>query len=522
MMHRIQRHFTLLITMLLSSTSAAESITRPVGEPCSSMFNYKGKVYFCADHPLYGKELHVADGGRFTTKLVSNLDPGLGGSNPFGFFELRDHLYFFAETTADGYALWRTDGSRQGTKRIRSISADFNVYPSPLPSINGKRETIVAEIGNFVYFEGFAAPQETDWRAEPLKLFRTDGTQSGTVEIKDTFLVGGFASSISGWHRTSYQVFNNELFYISYGELHRVDQNDAHKIADLPFSNSGLLTEFSNIVFNGNFLISANGSLWRSNGTSQGTQALGDIDEPNSVIPLAVIGSNLLYKFFGPNNDTQIRVAEAGADNTLITEPSSSLYLLSQSNPEFDSQLLFRTQDKTISTNGAAGGTLSVNRTNINFPRQLGNIFFAFNDAVNPNALVTFSPQSLVVNTIKTGLNESSMVGESSSGVLFTDNPSRYSTHLWVSDGTSIGTRLIKRLSGTSYRMNGVHQEGGRAYMINLPNANGSARELWHSDGTSNGTYRLDFRYDNGENPNDSAQGKAIPPVLNLLLDDEV
>ena len=69
--------------------------------------------------------------------------------------------------------------------------------------------------------------------------------------------------------------------------------------------------------------------------------------------------------------------------------------------------------------------------------------------------------------------------------------------------------------------MNGVHQEGGRAYMINLPNANGSARELWHSDGTSNGTYRLDFRYDNGENPDDSAQGKAIPPVLNLLLDDE-
>ena len=151
----------------------------------------------------------------------------------------------------------------------------------------------------------------------------------------------------------------------------------------------------------------------------------------------------------------------------------------------------------------------------------MGDTFFAFNDAYNPSKLVKFSPRSLSVNLIKAGLNESSMVGETTSGVLFTDNPSRYSTHLWVSDGTISGTRLIKRLSGTSYRMNGVHQEGGRAYMINLPNANGSARELWHSDGTSSGTYRLDFRYGDDEIPDDSAQRKVIPPVLDLLLDDE-
>lgn len=522
MKQRILLPLIALSTLLLAGAVDAKIVTTPVGKPCSSMFNYKGKAYFCADHPLYGKELHVADGGRFTTKIVSDLDPGLGGSNPFGFFELRDHLYFFAETTADGYALWRTDGSEQGTKRIRSISQDFGVYPSPMQSLNGKRETIVAELGGTVYFEGYATPQEMDWRAEPQLLFRTDGTAAGTVEIEDTRLVEGYISATSYWNRTSYQVHQGTLFYLSYGELHQVSGDNSIKVADIPFDYGGSPTQFTNLILDNKMVLAADGEIWLSDGTPNGTVEMPDVEGPKPSTPIAVFNNKVLYQnSYYLDGTNLLRTVDTGPDPTLIEDTDGILNLISEEGALLEGRLIFSNRGKTFTTDGTTNGTLSVNRTNINFPRQVGDTFFAFNDAYNPSKLVKFSPRSLSVNLIKAGLNESSMVGETTPGVLFTDNPSRYSTHLWVSDGTISGTRLIKRLSGTSYRMNGVHQEGGRAYMINLPNANGSARELWHSDGTSSGTYRLDFRYGDDEIPDDSAQRKAIPPVLDLLLDDE-
>lgn len=82
----------------------------------------RGLVFFLADDGRHGFELWKTDGTAAGTRMVSDVNPrGDGIANDYlgpGLTRLRNHLYFFATDGEHPLELWRTDGTRRGTKRV--------------------------------------------------------------------------------------------------------------------------------------------------------------------------------------------------------------------------------------------------------------------------------------------------------------------------------------------------------------------------------------------------------------------
>lgn len=161
---------------------------------------YKQAVYFAATTRAAGRELWKSDGTSNGTVLVKDIRPGgyfdaAGGghSDPMGLTVMGDHLYFNADDGVSGRELWRTDGTTTGTVMVADISpgSGSGVYvDSPWYKHSGMASaTYVTESGSQgeftifqgqLYFTGGTNGIETG-------LWRSDGTQSGTARVKNTY-----------------------------------------------------------------------------------------------------------------------------------------------------------------------------------------------------------------------------------------------------------------------------------------------------------------------------------------------
>src|SRR5205814_94197 len=53
---------------------------------------------------------------------MNDINPGPGGSSPFGFTISNNALYFSADDGTNGFELWKSDGTEAGTVRVKGIS----------------------------------------------------------------------------------------------------------------------------------------------------------------------------------------------------------------------------------------------------------------------------------------------------------------------------------------------------------------------------------------------------------------
>ena len=79
---------------------------------------------------------------------------------------------------------------------------------------------------------------------------------------------------------------------------------------------------------------------------------------------------------------------------------------------------------------------------------------------------------------------------------------------LWRSDGTSTGTRLVKRINTISTGSNPEHLINVNGTLF-FAASNGSSRELWKSDGTFSGTTMVRNLGPGDANPNYLANAKG-------------
>src|SRR5215217_564009 len=156
------------------------------GSEPNYLVDFKGKLLFAAMHPDFGEELWRSNGTRSGTRLVRDIDPGplvvnkaqnteTGSSVPDKVLLTKNGIYFQAITAKYGEELWKSDGTKSGTKVVKDIV--------PGPGDSGA--------------EGFVsiAPRTMLFRAWDKRhgeeLWKTDGTTKGTTLIKDINTVKG-------------------------------------------------------------------------------------------------------------------------------------------------------------------------------------------------------------------------------------------------------------------------------------------------------------------------------------------
>ena len=277
----------------LWKTDGTSAGTKLVKSPSSGgpqhvggLTNVAGIVYFAANgySPVTGREPWKTQGDATSTKLIKDIAPGTCfglrdpfpcSSNPRSFTGLDGAAYFGAQ-----FGLWKSDGTEPGTSRVQG---------------GGGIGSELVKVDGAIYFQGRPSSQVSNVGSE---LFKTDGTDAGTVLVKDIKAGrrGSYPSSLTKVGDTLFFAADdgrklgrdhNEELWKSDGTGPGTKLVKDIRRGTCPWANSSrtiLCTSRPEQLTNvgGTLFFSANDGkkgreLWKSDGTAAGTKRVKDI-----------------------------------------------------------------------------------------------------------------------------------------------------------------------------------------------------------------------------------------------------
>lgn len=314
-----------------TGTTMLKDIWTGAGDSQPSWFTeVNGLVFFSAADAAHGQELWVTDGTESGTRLVIDISLEGSGSYPqfmrsvngLLLFSARDvysglwrsdgteagtfvlhpirydggltfvdspnyvfngELYFQGNDGVHGIELWKSDGTFEGTFMLKDMN------PGPGDSISGF-DFVAAPLGSAFYFPA-------DDGATGYELWKTDGTEAGTVQVRDIY-PGPDASGIKPFSGLG-SLFMGADDGSSGNELWKSDGTQAGTglLADIfPGSNSSFpnqFTEAGGFVYFSAFDETHGWELWKTDGTFAGTSMVQDITPgPGGLGPQGIAGSN--------------------------------------------------------------------------------------------------------------------------------------------------------------------------------------------------------------------------------------
>ena len=249
-------------------------------------------LYFIAHDPQHGQEVWRTDGTAAGTALVKDINPSDKDSLPSGLTEAGGMLYFSAE-----YRYSPDDPLSDDRLLWRSDGTDGGTVPIADPA-NGPRAPYgLTAIGSRLFFIA------SDPQASGYDLWRSDGTSAGTARLTDFPPEGGPA--------TLYD-FNGLAMFTAHPdqsdvvELWRSDGTAAGtaKLSDVaPYTNPAFDFVFW-ATYKDRMYFQATGSdrltFWRTDGTTPGTTQFTNLGLPFSYsgTPMAVSGGRLYFNAF--------------------------------------------------------------------------------------------------------------------------------------------------------------------------------------------------------------------------------
>ncbi|MBV9787088.1 MAG: hypothetical protein JOZ51_02865 [Chloroflexi bacterium] len=415
-------------------------------------------VYFAADDGVNGIELWKSDGTAAGTVMVRNIDANTTSSQPANFAVVGNQLVFTADDGVSGRELWKSNGTVAGTVVVKNIHGNGAAFPA---DINGQPGDVArALLKGVLYFVA-------DDGAHGAELWKTDGTATGTVLVKD-FEVGATDGGI-----TEMLVHQGRLYFNANSGLWRTDGTEQGlalikgRTTHSAWSNPTTIQPVGERAF----FVADNGvdgrELWRSDGTEADTKLIKKlfIDEPYFPWTLDVATVNQTLFFASPTSYSHNALWKSDG-----TEAGTTLV-------------------KDISPASTSG--LIRNLTEMN-----GTLFFSAISANLGDGLWksdgTAAGTVLIKDLMPSQNFEQVMQMEKIDGKLLLNVANNaWKSQLWVSDGTTAGTVMVKdfTLPNSSYGIRTIFPFNGAA-LFTL-STTGPGEELWKTDGTAAGTVRL-------------------------------
>jgi len=253
-----------------AGTEAVTDINPGATDGIVSPVVMNGMLLFGAQDATHGAELWKSDGTAAGTVLVKDINAGTGAGYTGSAKAVAGNLLFFLADDGNGTELWRSDGTPAGT----FMTKDIDIAPATGSDIYIHSLTAV---GNQLFFYA-------DDDVNGLELWKSDGTASGTVMVKD--ITPGSAST--DFSSFSPVTVNGVLYFIANDgvngeELWKSDGTAAGTVMvkDINPGSSGAGIR-NTTVLNGKLIFTADdgihgNEIWVSDGTAAGTHLAKDI-----------------------------------------------------------------------------------------------------------------------------------------------------------------------------------------------------------------------------------------------------
>lgn len=376
-------------------------------------------------------------GGADTATLVKDINPG-GSSTPHGLTRVGGTLYFVANDGSHGQELWKSDGTRAGTRMVRDIA----------PGSRGSKPTFLTNVHGTLFFAANDGLHGTEWRRGNGQLWKSDGTKAGTVMVKD------FAGADSSWIEGLVGA-GQRVFFI------RIIPGDMIDYVSMWVSDG---TKVGTRVVPGGFgydeAVNVAGTLFFAGGTDL-TKTDGIVTKDVKGIDigwqhnLTAVGKTLYFSLEGMDDEYSLwRTDGTRAGTTKLADVDTSALT------KFGQRLAFFTEyfdaswgslvaDELWTSDGTVAGTHRVAGID---PTDESDV-----QTVVVGDQLYFTTRNVDVETPGT---------------------------LWRTDGTTDGTQGIKDVY--AWELTNVH--GTLCFLGDGPPEDRLVPELWESDGTADGT----------------------------------
>ena len=390
-------------------------------------FGLDGQVIVSLDS---GREIWISDGTASGTRFVDRSD-----DTRSYFTSTAEHVFFSTDAPDGGRRLWSTDGSE---------NTYLPTYCGIGSSCSGLSQTPVTIPGGVTFFQGEGdptAPGDTEG------LWRTDGTVEGTFRMSD---VGPPRSVSFQVPRDLDRAFQRVYFL--------VDTDDGRE-------------------------------LWTATGTESTAKKVTDL--PVGTTLVGSVGNRMLLRY-PQNNPVGVTVLSVGPDlqpRTLLSETSGgSFFSVSASALDGVGLMSIRrgNERETWLTDGTVTGTRPLDvpgsRDADAIVKDLtvaaGQLFFTATSEPGERLFRSDGQATQAVNV--GGIVSPRLLGENGGNAFLQSR-----NDLWVSDGTSSGTRFLAGLDSSSARAVTL---GNRFFVLDRL---GGDLVLWESDGTPETTERI-------------------------------
>ncbi|MCM5662802.1 T9SS type A sorting domain-containing protein [Galbibacter mesophilus] len=469
------------------------------------------RVIFSAYAESHGMELWITDGTEIGTHVLKDINIGEESSSPSNFFIFNQQLIFKAYTQETGMELWTTNGTEEGTVLLKDIR-------------KGEDSSMNVSVGYQVYKDNFYF--FADDGINGYELWKSNGTSNGTnlfKNINEGTLYDGSGSTMKGG------VLNDKLIFFANDGIHgeEIWQTDGTEEGTnlLTESIEGTATSFGSglsefvfskkkAFFNIRSYHDENDGLWVSDGTEDGTQLIKNVlashltfDSTEESIYFFGSGDSYfnkpLWKSDGTPEGTKMVSDTALSSN--ISSHENDIILLNEKvffagETEFNGVEMWKYDEDKDETSFFYdfNHVYGVSPTLLT---PVGDKLFFRGNKEGTFDLLTSDGTSegtryLTINTEGQGVDDESEFINFNGKLVVSANDGVHGYELWISDGTVEGTKMIRDINpGSASSM--YNEEylktftviNDKLYFMADDGVHGF--ELWATDGTEEGTYRI-------------------------------